>query len=184
MQLWLKEAKKVAVSDIFLPFLRLHVIEKRSNGPFHSRDWLFFSLRRIFRLTPIVSGIISGNPSKREIRLWCQRTPPARTPACPYRLSEKGMGDCKEGDGWNQVMQLAFVLAKNEPVYVEAANGVVLVENLEVFVVWLTAKKLNREIYYLRLWSKVNSHEKLFLQLGSQVSQVFSGLFTDNCNVV
>ena len=42
----------------------------------------------------------------------------------PIQTVREDLGDCKEGDGGIQVMQLAFVLAKNEPAYVEAANVV------------------------------------------------------------
>ena len=49
--------------------------------------------------------------------------------ACPpIQTVRENLRDCKEGDGGIQVMQLAFVLAKNEPAYVEAANGVVPVK--------------------------------------------------------
>ena len=71
--------------------------------------------------------------------------------ACPpIQTVRENLRDCKEGDGGIQVMQLAFVLAKNEPAYVEAANGVVPVKNLEVSVFLLATKKL-RKIYYLLL---------------------------------
>ena len=69
--------------------------------------------------------------------------------ACPpIQTVRENLRDGKEGDGGIQVMQLAFVLAKNEPAYVEAANGVVPVKNR-----FFTCDKKNLEryiIYYYR----------------------------------
>ena len=49
--------------------------------------------------------------------------------ACPpIQTVRENLRDGKEGDGGIQVMQLAFFLAKNEPAYVEVANGVVPVK--------------------------------------------------------
>ena len=50
-------------------------------------------------------------------------------------------------------MQLAFVLAKNEPAYVEAANGVVPVKKILKFLFFYLRQKKNSEryiIYYYR----------------------------------
>lgn len=58
------------------------------------------------------------------------------------------MGDRKEGDEGIQVVQLGFVLAKIEPVYVEAAYGVVPAKILKflLFDLW---QKQNLERYII-----------------------------------
>ena len=79
-------------------------------------------------MTPIISGDfiaieIKWNPIKERNSVMTSSY------ACPpIQTVRENLRDCKEGDGGIQVMQLAFVLAKNEPAYVEAANGVVPVK--------------------------------------------------------